>query len=75
MLGLKPIGVGGDGGLHILHKLMEKSKFLLLHSQTIDNDLGITERSIDLQRPLMSLQKHDRLQPTAASHDRVMILK
>ncbi len=78
MLGLEAmIGVGGDGSLHILRKLMEKSKIpFVAIPKTIDNDLGITERSIGFTTAVdVATEALDRLQPTAASHDRVMILE
>ena len=78
MLGLEAmIGVGGDGSLHILRKLMEKSKIpFVAIPKTIDNDLSITERSIGFTTAVdVATEALDRLQPTAASHDRVMILE
>jgi 6-phosphofructokinase 1 len=44
--------------------------------KTIDNDLGITERSIGFSTAVeIAVEALDRLQPTAASHDRIMILE
>ncbi len=71
------IGVGGDGSLAILNKLMKKGdiKFIGI-PKTIDNDLGSTEVSIGFSTAVeVATEALDRLQPTAASHDRVMILE
>ena len=44
--------------------------------KTIDNDLGSTENSIGFSTAVsVATEALDRLQPTAASHDRVMILE
>lgn len=71
------IGIGGDGSFAILKKLAEKGKFNLVGiPKTIDNDLGKTEVSIGFDTAVaVATEALDRLQPTAASHDRVMILE
>lgn len=71
------IGVGGDGSLSILKTLASRGGFnLVAIPKTIDNDLGITERSIGFSTAVeIAVEALDRLQPTAASHDRVMILE
>src|SRR5205807_311688 len=44
--------------------------------KTIDNDVGATESSVGHSTAVMvATEALDRLQPTAASHDRVMILE
>jgi 6-phosphofructokinase 1 len=44
--------------------------------KTIDNDIGATENSVGYDTAVMvATEALDRLQPTAASHDRVMILE
>jgi 6-phosphofructokinase len=71
------IGVGGDGSLKILNDLMkiDNVKFIGI-PKTIDNDLGCTEISIGFSTAVeVATEALDRLQPTAASHDRVMILE
>jgi phosphofructokinase-like protein len=71
------IGVGGDGSLNILNDLMKMGniKFIGI-PKTIDNDLGSTEISIGFSTAVeVATEALDRLQPTAASHDRVMILE
>lgn len=71
------IGIGGDGSLDILYKLAKKGNLKLVGiPKTIDNDLGITENSIGFSTAVtVATEALDRLQPTAASHDRVMILE
>lgn len=71
------IGVGGDGSLKILNDLMHNTgiKFVGI-PKTIDNDLGSTEISIGFSTAVeVATEALDRLQPTAASHDRVMVLE
>ncbi|MEX2455159.1 MAG: 6-phosphofructokinase, partial [Rhodospirillaceae bacterium] len=44
--------------------------------KTIDNDVGVTENSIGYLTAVdVATEALDRLQPTAASHDRVMVLE
>ena len=44
--------------------------------KTIDNDVGATESSVGYHTAVMvATEAIDRLQPTAASHDRVMVLE
>lgn len=77
-LGLEAIiGIGGDGSFAILQKLAEKGDFKLVGiPKTIDNDIGKTETSVGFDTAVtVATEALDRLQPTAASHDRVMILE
>lgn len=71
------IGIGGDGSLAILRRLAEQGQFPLIGiPKTIDNDLGLTETSIGFDTAVaVATEALDRLQPTAASHDRIMILE
>jgi len=71
------IGIGGDGSLAILRRLAEQGGFPLIGiPKTIDNDLGLTETSIGFDTAVsVATEALDRLQPTAASHDRIMILE
>lgn len=71
------IGIGGDGSMAILRRLVEQGgiKFVAV-PKTIDNDLGLTEVSVGFDTAVgVATEALDRLQPTAASHDRVMILE
>lgn len=77
-LGLEAvIGIGGDGSFAILRKLAAKGGFKMVGvPKTIDNDLGKTEVSVGFDTAVaVATEALDRLQPTAASHDRVMILE
>ena len=71
------IGIGGDGSLAILQRLAKQGGFPLIGvPKTIDNDLGMTETSIGFDTAVqVATEALDRLQPTAASHDRIMILE
>jgi 6-phosphofructokinase 1 len=71
------IAIGGDGSLAILSRLASQGKFPLIGiPKTIDNDLGITEMSVGFDTAVgVATEALDRLQPTAASHDRIMILE
>ncbi|MBV8391643.1 MAG: ATP-dependent 6-phosphofructokinase [Alphaproteobacteria bacterium] len=71
------IGIGGDGSFRILHRLARQGGFPLIGiPKTIDNDLGLTEMSIGYNTAVgVATEALDRLQPTAASHSRVMVLE
>jgi len=78
LLGLDAlIGVGGDGSFAILRRLAQQGGIHLVGiPKTIDNDVGATESSVGYNTAVMvATEALDRLQPTAASHDRVMILE
>ncbi len=71
------IGIGGDGSLAILDRLARQGAINLIGiPKTIDNDIGATEVSIGYDTAVqIATEALDRLQPTAASHRRVMILE
>ncbi|MBI1214198.1 MAG: ATP-dependent 6-phosphofructokinase [Alphaproteobacteria bacterium] len=71
------IGIGGDGSMAILRTLAKRGNFdLVCIPKTIDNDVSKTESSVGFETALyVATEALDRLQPTAASHDRVMILE
>lgn len=71
------IGIGGDGSFAILRRLAQQGGINLVGiPKTIDNDVGATENSIGYHTAVaVATEALDRLQPTAASHDRVMILE
>jgi len=71
------IAIGGDGSFRILRHLAQQGGIPLVGiPKTIDNDVGATENSIGFNTAVMvATEAIDRLQPTAASHDRVMILE
>ncbi|BBK38681.1 ATP-dependent 6-phosphofructokinase [Allostella sp. ATCC 35155] len=71
------IGIGGDGSMAILRRLARQGDIPLIGiPKTIDNDIGLTETAIGYQTAVaVATEALDRLQPTAASHSRVMILE
>lgn len=71
------IGIGGDGSFAILKKLTDQGGINMVGiPKTIDNDIGMTDVSIGFDTAVaVAAEALDRLQPTAASHDRVMILE
>lgn len=71
------IGIGGDGSIAILRKLAVQGGInLVAIPKTIDNDLGATELSIGFETAVQTATAAlDHLQPTAASHSRVMVLE
>ena len=78
LLGLDAlIGIGGDGSLAILRRLAQQGGLnLVTIPKTIDNDVGLTEVSIGYATAVtVATDALDQLQPTAASHSRVMVLE
>lgn len=71
------IAIGGDGSMRINSKLSKKNGVnMICIPKTIDNDLAQTELSIGYSSAVdVATEALDRLHPTAASHDRVMILE
>ncbi|MDR3517012.1 MAG: ATP-dependent 6-phosphofructokinase [Azospirillaceae bacterium] len=71
------IGIGGDGSMAILRRIAQQGGLNLVGvPKTIDNDIGMTEVSIGYDTAVaVATEALDRLQPTAASHARVMVLE
>lgn len=71
------IGIGGDGSFAILNKLAKEGNLNIVGiPKTVDNDVGATETAIGFDTAVaIATEALDRLQPTAASHDRVMVLE
>ena len=71
------IGVGGDGSLGLLRRLLAPTGLAFIGiPKTIDNDVFNTERAIGYSTAVaIATEALDRLQPTGASHDRVMVLE
>src|SRR6478609_8889569 len=69
------IGVGGS--LEILRRLLAGTGLPFIGvPKTIDNDVFNTERAIGYSTAVaIATEALDRLQPTGASHDRVMVLE
>jgi 6-phosphofructokinase 1 len=78
LLGLDAlIGIGGDGSFGILRRLAIQGGInLVAVPKTIDNDVDLTETSIGFPTAVeVATHALDQLQPTAASHSRVMVLE
>lgn len=71
------IGIGGDGSLSILSRLCALGDLPLIGiPKTIDNDVVGTEVAVGYATAVgVATDALDHLQPTAASHDRVMVLE
>lgn len=71
------IAIGGDGSQAIIRKLAQQGGInLVCIPKTIDNDIGATEVAIGYDTAVtVATEALDKLQPTAASHDRIMILE
>ena len=71
------IGIGGDGSLDILNRLTTLGGIDFIGiPKTIDNDVPLTEFAVGFSTAVSTaVEALDRLQPTAASHERVMILE
>ena len=73
------IVIGGDGSMGIVREIAKRTngtiKFVGI-PKTIDNDVGATEQSIGFDTAVsVASEALDRLQPTAAAHQRSMILE
>jgi len=71
------IVIGGDGSMRILSQLCERANVGMVGvPKTIDNDVYGTEYAVGFATAVnVVTEALDRLQPTAASHHRVMILE
>ncbi|NJM68080.1 MAG: ATP-dependent 6-phosphofructokinase [Acaryochloris sp. RU_4_1] len=71
------IGIGGDGSMAILRQLAQQGNWNLVGiPKTIDNDVGVTEWSVGFDTAVsIATEAVERLQFTAASHSRVLILE
>lgn len=76
-LGLDAIvAIGGDGTMSISHQLAEKGLNIVGVPKTIDNDLMGTDRTFGFDSAVaIATDAIDRLQTTAQSHNRVMIIE
>ena len=71
------IVVGGDGSLAIARRLAQQGGLNLIGvPKTIDNDVDMTESAIGFETAVdVATEALDKLQPTAASHSRVLVLE
>jgi 6-phosphofructokinase 1 len=70
------IAVGGDGSLTIAHQLYQKGVPVVGIPKTIDNDLWGTDVTFGFNTALQTaMEAIDKIQTTAASHHRVMVVE
>jgi 6-phosphofructokinase 1 len=70
------IVVGGDGSLHLANRLWELGLPVVGVPKTIDNDISSTDQSFGFDTAVnVATEAIDRLQTTAESHHRVMIVE
>lgn len=70
------VSVGGDGSMRIAERLAAKGINIVGVPKTIDQDLAATDYTFGFSTAVQTATDGiDRLQDTAASHDRVMILE
>ncbi len=76
-LGLEAIiVVGGDGTQTIAHQLLQYGINIVGVPKTIDNDLAATDETIGFNTAVeVAAEAVSRLQSTAESHDRIMLLE
>lgn len=68
------IAVGGDGTMHIAHKLSQKGINVIGVPKTIDNDLDATDVTFGHDSAVFVVAEAlDRLHTTASSHHRVIV--
>jgi phosphofructokinase-like protein len=70
------IAMGGDGTMNIAHKLVQMGMNIIGVPKTIDNDLEATDVTFGYDSALsVATEAIDRLQTTASSHHRVIVLE
>jgi len=71
------IGIGGDGSLGLLRRIAQQGNLNLVGvPKTIDNDVEQTEIAVGFHTAVnIATEALDRLQFTASSHSRVMVLE
>ena len=69
--------IGGDGSMGIMRQIAARTDVRFVGiPKTIDNDVGATEQTVGFDTAFsVATEAVDRLQPTAMSHQRVMILE
>ncbi|UCE31478.1 MAG: ATP-dependent 6-phosphofructokinase [Burkholderiales bacterium] len=70
------VAVGGDGTMHIAHKLQARGVNVVGVPKTIDNDLAATDRTFGFDTAVSVVAESiDRLATTASAHHRVMVIE
>jgi 6-phosphofructokinase 1 len=68
--------VGGDGSMHIAQRFVERGVRVIGVPKTIDNDLAATDATFGFDTAVSIVSEAiDRLQTTASSHHRVMVIE
>jgi phosphofructokinase-like protein len=68
--------VGGDGSMHIAQRFVELGVAVVGVPKTIDNDLSATDTTFGFDTAVSIVTEAiDRLQTTASSHHRVMVIE
>ena len=70
------VSIGGDGSMKIAQRLIDKGLKIVGVPKTIDQDLGATDYTFGFHTAVQcATDALDRLQDTAESHDRVLIME
>jgi 6-phosphofructokinase 1 len=70
------VTVGGDGTMHISHRMAEMGANVVGVPKTIDNDLAATDLTFGHDTAVaVAAQAMDRLHTTASAHHRVMVIE
>lgn len=70
------VAIGGEGSLHIAHRLWRKGLPVVGVPKTIDNDVCGTEQTFGFDSAVSTATEAiDKLHSTAESHDRVMVIE
>ncbi len=70
------VAIGGEGSLHIAHRLWQKGLPVVGVPKTIDNDVVGTEQTFGFDSAVSTATEAiDKLHSTAESHDRVMVIE
>lgn len=70
------IAIGGDGSLDIAHKFTPKGMNVIGIPKTIDNDLSSTDVTFGFDTAITTVMEAlDRIQTTAESHHRIMVVE
>lgn len=70
------LAIGGDGSMHIAHKLSQKGLPIVGVPKTIDNDIWGCDITLGFDTAAsIATEAIDRISTTAASHQRVMVVE
>lgn len=70
------VAIGGDGSMHIAHKLSEKGINVVGVPKTIDNDIWGCDISLGFDTAVTTATEAiDKIRTTAQSHQRIMIVE